>query len=101
MRRRPGRAAVHRRGHCQLRARVNPVFFVPKRAADAEELGDLSVLELEVALAALMGKRILAFELSAESQDPRMLGLVDSLHPKKRGRTWRRLRVRASGEGMR
>jgi len=59
---------------------------------ESDELGDLSVLELEIALAALMGKRILAFELRPESQDPRMLGLVKSLEMVQRAE------VRAVGE---
>lgn len=46
---------------------------------ESDELGELSLLELEIALAALTGERIYAFELQADSEDPRMLGLVKSI----------------------
>jgi hypothetical protein len=48
-------------------------------STESDELGDLSVLELEIALASLVGKRILAFTLRPESQEPRMLGLVKTM----------------------
>jgi hypothetical protein len=44
-----------------------------------EELGDLSLLEFEIALAALSGKPIYAFLLKARSDDPRMRGLVNNI----------------------